>query len=99
MAGLFLTLREASEALGGRPSVTTLQRLAREGHLPVTRCGRRTLIARVQLERWVEQVGPNVRAKIYPGHELPSRAVDELAIARTLRRAALPHDDGGKPAG
>jgi hypothetical protein len=43
-------MRQASEHLGGVPSAETLYRLAREGHLPVKRIGRRTVISDVRLD-------------------------------------------------
>ena len=42
----FLTMAEASKHCGGVPSAETLYRLARDGHLPVRRIGRRLVIFR-----------------------------------------------------
>ena len=46
----FLTMREASEQLGGVPSAATLYRLAADGHLPAKRIGRKLVISQAQLE-------------------------------------------------
>jgi excisionase family DNA binding protein len=63
----FLTMAQASEALGGSPSTETLYRLARAGHLPVRRIGRRLLISEHQLARWSDEVVGDVRATVYEG--------------------------------
>lgn len=53
----FLTMRQASEQLGGVPSAETLYRLAREGHLPVKVIGRRILISDKRLDEWANEPG------------------------------------------
>ena len=53
----FLTMPQASEHLGGVPSPETLYRLAREGHLPVKRIGRRLVISDVRLDEWANEPG------------------------------------------
>ena len=62
----FLTLSEASEHCGGRPSEATLYRLAREGHLPVRRIGRRLVISDRLLDEWIDSTG-DVRDTVFPG--------------------------------
>jgi len=61
----FLTMRQASEHLGGVPSAETLYRLAREGHLPVKRIGRRLVISEVRLAEWANEPG-DARSRTYP---------------------------------
>lgn len=70
----FLTMRQASEHLGGVPSAETLYRLAREGHLPVKRIGRRTVISDVRLDEWANEPG-DAREHIYPNTAVERRAV------------------------
>jgi excisionase family DNA binding protein len=62
----FLSMKEASERLGGSPSPETLYRLGREGHLPIRRIGRRVVISELRLDEWAEGVG-DVRDFIYAG--------------------------------
>ncbi len=62
----FLTMRQASEHLGGVPSAETLYRLAREGHLPVKRIGRRLVISEVLLATWANEPG-DARSRTYDG--------------------------------
>ena len=62
-------MKEASEALGGTPSPETLYRLARDGHLPVRRIGRRTVISETRLEEWANELG-DVRGRFYERPEL-----------------------------
>ena len=61
----FLSMREASEVLGGTPSPETLYRLAHEGHLPVKRIGRRIVISEMRLEEWANTPG-DARSEMYP---------------------------------
>ena len=68
----FLTMPEASAHCGGVPSPETLYRLAREGHLPVRRIGRRLVISERLLDQWIDSVG-DVRATEYPGASLADR--------------------------
>ena len=68
----FLTMPEASVHCGGVPSSETLYRLAREGHLPIRRIGRRLVISERLLDQWIDQVG-DVRATEYPGASLVDR--------------------------
>jgi hypothetical protein len=49
-----------------------LYRLAREGHLPVRRIGRRLVISERLLDQWIDSVG-DVRATEYPGASLVDR--------------------------
>jgi hypothetical protein len=44
----FLTMSEASEHCRGRPSVATMHRLARDGHLPVRRVGLDAYVAKLR---------------------------------------------------
>jgi excisionase family DNA binding protein len=69
----FLSMQEASAALGGVPSSETLRRLAAEGHLPVKRIGRRLVISENRLAEWADEVG-DVRAKFYDGTSLGGAA-------------------------
>lgn len=62
----FLTMREASEHLGGKPSEATLYRLARAGHLPARRIGRRLLISDKRLDEWADGIG-DVRDTVFDG--------------------------------
>ena len=62
----FLTMLEASDHCGGRPSESTLRRLAKAGHLPVRRIGRRVVISERLLDEWIDSTG-DVRATTYPG--------------------------------
>jgi excisionase family DNA binding protein len=62
----FLTMSEASEHCGGTPSAATLYRLARDGHLPVRRIGRKLVISDRLLDQWVDSVG-DVRDTVYDG--------------------------------
>jgi len=64
----FLTMKQASEHLGGAPSAETLYRLAREGFLPVRVIGRRILISQTRLDEWANEVG-DVRARTYIAHD------------------------------
>jgi excisionase family DNA binding protein len=64
----FLTIPQAAQRCG--LSETTLRRLSRDGHLPVVRIGRRTLIADVRLDQWIAEANGNVRARVYDGAEL-----------------------------
>ena len=61
----FLTMKQASERVGNI-SEETMRRLAREGHLPVRRIGRRTVISDVLLDEWADTPG-DVRDTVYPG--------------------------------
>jgi predicted DNA-binding transcriptional regulator AlpA len=61
----FLTMPEASAHCGGVPSPETLYRLAREGHLPVRRIGRRLVISDRLLDQWIDSTG-DVRDAEYP---------------------------------
>jgi excisionase family DNA binding protein len=65
----FLTMAGASERLGGMPSPETLYRLAREGHLPVRRIGRRIVISERLLDEWADTPG-DVRDTTYLGVSL-----------------------------
>ena len=65
----FLTMRQASEHLGGTPSAELLYRLAREGHLPVKRIGRKIVISEMRLEEWANEPG-DARGHRYAGTEL-----------------------------
>ena len=60
----FLTMPEASAHCGGVPSAETLYRLARAGHLPVRRIGRRLVISERLLDEWIDSIG-DVRAVSY----------------------------------
>jgi excisionase family DNA binding protein len=66
MAPLFLTLKQASVRLGGVPSAETMYRLARDGHLPVKRIGRKLVISTAQLEAWANTPG-DARSTVYAG--------------------------------
>ena len=57
-------MRQASEVLGGTPSAETLYRLAREGHLPVKRIGRRIVISEMRLDEWANEIG-DARDRLY----------------------------------
>ena len=72
----FLTMPEASLHCGGVPSSETLYRLAREGHLPVRRIGRRLVISERLLDEWIDSVG-DVRATHYPKNDLESQQTDD----------------------
>jgi predicted DNA-binding transcriptional regulator AlpA len=61
----FLTMPEASAHCGGVPSPETMYRLAREGHLPVRRIGRRLVISERLLDQWIDSTG-DVRDAEYP---------------------------------
>jgi len=80
----FLTMTEASLHCGGVPSPETLYRLARDGHLPVRRIGRRLVISERLLDLWIDSVG-DVRATEYPGASLVGRHPHEnvFSDART----------------
>jgi len=80
----FLTMPEASLHCGGVPSPETLYRLARDGHLPVRRIGRRLVISERLLDLWIDSVG-DVRATEYPGASLVDRHPHEnvFSDART----------------
>ncbi|MGP0108502.1 MAG: helix-turn-helix domain-containing protein [Acidimicrobiales bacterium] len=71
----FLTMPEASRHCGGVPSPETLYRLAREGHLPVRRIGRRLVISERLLDEWIDSVG-DVRATHYPKADMASQKTD-----------------------
>ena len=71
----FLTMGEASVHCGGVPSPETLYRLAREGHLPVRRIGRRLVISERLLDQWIDSVG-DVRATEYPEAAFKERSAD-----------------------
>ena len=73
----FLTMKEASVHCGGVPSPETLYRLARMGHLPVRRIGRRLVISERLLDQWIDSVG-DVRATDYEGAGLVNWSVDAL---------------------
>ena len=62
-------MSEASVHCGGVPSPEKLYRLAREGHLPVRRIGRRLVIPERLLDQWIDSAG-DVRATEYPGSAL-----------------------------
>jgi hypothetical protein len=49
--------------------------LARDGHLPVRRIGRRLVISERLLDLWIDSVG-DVRATEYPGASLVDRHPD-----------------------
>jgi hypothetical protein len=68
-----LNLTEASEHCGGRPSTATLYRLAREGHLPVRRIGRRLVISSRLLDDWIDSTG-DVRDTVFDGVAIPKDA-------------------------
>jgi hypothetical protein len=70
-------MTEASVHCGGVPSPETLYRLARTGHLPVRRIGRRLVISERLLDAWIDSVG-DVRATDYEGASLMKRSVDTL---------------------
>jgi len=81
----FLTIRQASEHLGGVPSAETLYRLARTGHLPVRRIGRRLVISERRLDEWADVIG-DVRTVTYAGVAL--EPAGERAAARFDRQDA-----------
>jgi hypothetical protein len=62
-------MAEASKHCGGVPSAETLYRLARDGHLPVRRIGRRLVISDRLLDEWIDSTR-DVREVGYPGTEL-----------------------------
>jgi excisionase family DNA binding protein len=64
-------MREASDYLGN-VSESTLRRLAREGHLPVRRIGRKLVISHRRLDEWADGTG-DVRSTQYPGVALQSQ--------------------------
>lgn len=66
-------MSEASRHCGGVPSVETLYRLARDGHLPVRRIGRRLVISDRLLNEWIDSTG-DVREIGYPGTGLTTGA-------------------------
>ena len=68
----FLSMAEASEHCGGTPSEATLYRLAREGHIPARRCGRRLVISDRLLDEWIDASGGDMRSTVYPGVALKS---------------------------
>lgn len=68
MTPLLLTMREVAAETG--LSESTVRRLAREGHLPVVRVSRRTMIARARLEEWLATSTGDLRARTYAGAEL-----------------------------
>ena len=68
----FLTMPEASAHCGGVPSSETLYRLARDGHLPVRRIGRRLVISERLLDQWIDSIG-DVRATEYRGASFEAR--------------------------
>jgi excisionase family DNA binding protein len=74
----FMTMAEASEHLGGVPSPETLYRLAREGHLPVRRIGRKIVISDRRLDEWADGIG-DVRDVTFPGVALDRRDEDTSA--------------------
>jgi excisionase family DNA binding protein len=61
----FLNMQEASDHLRNI-SAETLRRLARDGHLPVRRIGRRLVISERLLDEWADTPG-DVRDTVYPG--------------------------------
>jgi hypothetical protein len=63
-------MAQASEHLGGVPSTETLYRLARAGHLPCRRIGRRLVISDRRLDEWADETG-DVRSTTYAGVALP----------------------------
>jgi excisionase family DNA binding protein len=69
----FLTMAGASAHVGGVPSAETFYRLARDGHLPVKRIGRRLVISSRRLDEWMDQAG-DARAVIYGGVALDRSA-------------------------
>ena len=64
MTSRFLTMAEAAER-AGHISPDTLYRLARDGHLPVRRIGRKLVISERRLQEWIDGIG-DVRATVYP---------------------------------
>ena len=62
----FLSMKQASEQLGGVPSAATLYRLAADGHLPAKRIGRKLVISQAQLDLWADLPG-SARAVTYAG--------------------------------
>jgi excisionase family DNA binding protein len=62
----FLTMRQASEQLGGVPSAATLYRLAADGHLPAKRIGRKLVISQAQLDLWANTPG-DARSTVFAG--------------------------------
>jgi hypothetical protein len=77
-------MAEASKHCGGVPSAETLYRLARDGHLPVRRIGRRLVISDRLLDQWIDSTG-DVREVGFPGTELRSSDGD-VQIAEPYRR-------------
>src|SRR4051794_32800706 len=51
--GTVLTVEEAAQVLGLSRSLT--YDMARDGALPVLRCGRRMVVPKVALQRWLER--------------------------------------------
>ncbi len=82
----FLTMPEASIHCGGVPSPETLYRLAREGHLPVRRIGRRLVISERLLDQWIDSIG-DVRATEFPGASLMDRHPQENLFIETQKPA------------
>jgi predicted DNA-binding transcriptional regulator AlpA len=62
----FLTMAQASDHCGGKPSAATFYRLAADGHLPVRRIGRRLVISERLLDDWIDSTG-DVRDTVFPG--------------------------------
>lgn len=56
MTGRWLNMEEAATRLG-HISADTLYRLAREGHLPVRRVGRKIVISEKRLDEWADGDG------------------------------------------
>jgi excisionase family DNA binding protein len=67
----FLTMGEAADHLTNI-SEETLRRLARAGHLPARRIGRRLVISERLLDEWADSTG-DVRDRVYPGVALKPR--------------------------
>jgi excisionase family DNA binding protein len=65
---VLLSMAQASERLGGSPSVATMYRLARDGHLPVKRIGRRLVISEHRLDEWANETG-DAWSRYYDGTE------------------------------
>ena len=92
-------MREASERLG-HLSEATLYRLAREGHLPVRRIGRKILISDIRLDEWANGIGDvrHATPTRSPGPSPADRcdAPNENAVTRETSREISIH---GRPYG
>lgn len=78
----WIPLRRAAEDLGVRMEV--LRDAARRGELTIGGAGRRRVVARTELDRWIASRAPSPRATRSGAHDMAS--IDRV-IAR-LRRSA-----------